>query len=107
MKFSLQGALLSSFIPSVLVLWMIVGGELYGEQDKPLPLPTSQCPHTLDGNGTSNTTLFPHIISVVTDGGYRIADNNSDSVHNRTERLVQSTPFIQNQNILFHYIYIK
>ena len=83
---------------------MIVGGELYGEQDKPLPLPTSQCPHTLDGNGTSNTTVFPHIISVVTDGGYRIADNNSDSVHNRTERLVQNTPFAQNQNILFHYI---
>ena len=77
-----QGALLSSFIPSALILWMIVGGELYGEQDNALPLPTSQCPGMLHNNGTSSTTVFP-----------QIADNNSESARYSTKRFVESTSF--------------
>ena len=72
---------------------MIIGGELYGEQDNALPLPTSQCPNMVHDNGTSTTTVFPHIISVATDDGYIIADNNNESALYSTKRFVESTSF--------------
>ena len=56
-----QGSLLSCLVASVVVLWMVVGGELYDVQDNPLSVPLSMCFNTNPDNETSVSTILPHV----------------------------------------------
>lgn len=64
-----QGALLAGAIGTALTMWMLIGGEKHGLQNRPLPLPIANCSEF----GFRTTTLVPDgmLLHTNNDTGYQ------------------------------------